>query len=54
MSRLVGLCPGLSRFKLSVEVVGQIRWFCTDEIVPLQEAARIQAQALVGSNPPDD
>ena len=36
----------------AVEVAGQIRWFCTDEIVSLQEAAQIQAQAKEDLFPP--
>lgn len=36
----------------AVEVAGQIRWFCTDEIVLLQEAAQIQAQAKEDLFPP--
>lgn len=50
----VGTVTAATSVGAAVEVAGQIRWFCTDEIVPLQEAARIQAQALVGSIPPDD
>ncbi len=36
----------------AVEVAGQIRWFCTDEIVSLPEAAQIQAQAKEDLFPP--